>query len=296
MALKGRKPETVVPQKPKILLSGPAGSRKTTFCLHAPSPYFIDTEAGGKREQYMEALGKAGGLYFGPEDGSQDFTAIMNEVRELATTKNTFKTIIVDSLTKPYRLEMFAAEDRGVSAEFKKSQREAEKPARKLLSWLMRPDLDLTVLMVCHSKDKWTKGENKELIKEGTVWDGPEKLDYDLDLWLETRISGQDVYATVKKSRVKGFLTGAQMPLDFDTFQKMYGAAVIERPIKPIVLATSEQVKQIEHLLEVLKVSDEELEKWLRLAQVSEVVDLSTESADKLLKFLNEKINGKEKK
>ena len=84
---------------------------------------------------------------------------------------------------------MFAAEDRGVSSEFKKSQKEAEKGGvRKLMNWLMRPDLDFPVFLICHIKDKWTKGENKELIKEGSIWDGPEKLDYDLDLWLENAI------------------------------------------------------------------------------------------------------------
>lgn len=295
MALKGVKPEVVKPQKPKILISGPAGSRKSTFALNSPTPFYIDTEAGITREQYQKKLALSGGLYFGPMEGSQDFAEITGQVKELATTKHPYKVIVVDSLTKPYRVEMFAAEDRGVSSEFKKSQKEAEKGARKLLAWLMRPDLDLSVIMICHTKDKWTK-EGKEVIKEGTIWDGPEKLDYDLDLWLETQFSGQDVYAVVKKSRVEGFVTGAKMAFDFETFKKMYGAAVIDRPIQPITLASSEQIAQLNHLVEVLKVPQEDLDKWLLKAQATEIDDLSADNAEKLIKFFKEKIDGKEKK
>lgn len=295
MALKGVKPEVVKPQKPKILISGPAGSRKSSFALNAQMPFYIDTEAGITREQYQKKLALSGGLYFGPLEGSQDFAEITTQVKELATTKHPYKWIILDSLTKPFRLSMFSAEDRGVSSEFKKSQKEAEKEARKCLAWLMRPDLDLSVMMICHTKDKWTK-EGKEVIKEGTIWDGPEKLDYDLDLWLETQFSGQDVYAVVKKSRVEGFVTGSKLAFDFETFKKMYGAAVIDRPIQPITLATKEQIEQLNHLVEILKVPLEDLDKWLLKAQATEIEDLSSENADRMLKFLKEKIDGKEKK
>jgi len=296
MALKGIKPEVVKPQKPKILISGPAGSRKSSFVLNAPAPFYIDTESGITREQYQKKLAQQGGLYFGPAEGSQDFVEITAQIKELATTKHPYKSIVVDSLTKPFRLEMFAAEDRGVSSEFKKSQKEAERGARKLMNWLMRPDLDFPVFLICHIKDKWTKGENKELIKEGSIWDGPEKLDYDLDLWLETQFSGQDVYSVVKKSRVEGFVTGAKMAFDFETFKKMYGAAVIDRPIQPIILASADQIKQLNHFVEILKVPQEDLDKWLLKAQATEIEDLSQGNADIMLKFLKDKIDGKEVK
>ena len=55
MALKGIKPEVVKPQKPKILITGPAGSRKSSFVLNAPAPFYIDTESGITREQYQKS-------------------------------------------------------------------------------------------------------------------------------------------------------------------------------------------------------------------------------------------------
>ena len=294
MALKGIKPEVVVPSKPKIMLSGIAGTGKSIFSLNAPAPFYIDTESGATREQYMQKLIASKGVYFGPQQGSQDFAEITEQVKELATTKHEFKTIVVDSLTKPYRMEQHAAEDRGVSAEFKKSQREAERPARKLLSWLLRPDLDLTVIMICHSKYKWTKIDG-QLVNEGTVWEGPEKLDHELDLWFETTVVGGNWYGTVKKSRVDSFKLGTSFPLDFNTFKTMYGATVVDLPIKPIVLATEEQVSKIKHLIDILKVPVEDIDKWLMKAQATEIADLNQDNANKLFELLNKKIKGETK-
>lgn len=294
MALKGIKGEVVVPSKPKIMLSGIAGTGKSIFALNAPQPYYMDTEAGATREQYMKKLIASKGLYFGPQQGSQDFIEMTNQAKELATTKHDFRTVVVDSLTKPFRLEKHAAEARGVSAEFKKSEREAEKAARPLLSWLLRPDFDLTVILICHSKDKWTKVDNV-LVKEGTIWEGPEKLDHELDLWLETTIVGGIWYATVKKSRIESFKYGSSFPLDFEAFKKMYGEAVVDRPVKPIVLATSEQVSQIKHLIEVLKIPVEDIDKWLMKVPATTVEDLNTENAAKLLELLQKKIKGESK-
>ena len=294
MALKGIKPEVVVPSKPKILITGKAGGGKSIFSLNAPSPFYIDTESGATREQYMKKLMASGGTYFGPQQGSMDFVEVLGQIKELATTKHDFKSIVYDSLTKPYRAEQYSAEDRGVSSEFKKSQREAEKAVRKTLSWLMRADLDMTVILICHAKDKWTR-EGKELIKEVTTWDGPDKLDHDLDLWLETKVVSGAWYATVKKSRIDAFKLDATFPLDFETFKKMYGAAVVDRPIKPIVLASIDQVKEIRRIVELLKFEPEVMEKELTKAGAVELEDLSQEKANEFLDRLNKKLKGESK-
>lgn len=295
MALKGIKAEVVVPSKPKIMISGEAGTWKSTFGLNAPCPFFIDTEAGANREQYMEKLMASDGLYFGVPQGSQDIQEIIGQVRELATTKHQYKSVVIDSLTKPFNMEMYAAEDRGISPEFKKSRKEAEKSTRKLIHWLTRPDLDLTVIIICHGKDKWSKDAMGQLVKVGTTWDGPEKLDFELDLWIETQLIGNKSYGVVKKSRVKTFPIGTKIDLDFETFKKLYGAAVVDAPVKPIALASEKQVQEIKRLVEVLHIDEADLDKWLAKAQATEPEDLSTENADKLLKFLESKIKGETK-
>lgn len=291
MALKGIKPEVVIPSKPKIMLSGKPGTGKSFFALNAPAPYLLDTEGGATREQYVSKLLKQGGSYFGIEQGAQDFTEVINQVRELATTKHPYKTLIIDSFSKLYNIEAAAAEERGGS-DFGKDKREADKPTRKLLNWLGR--LDMTVILVCHQKDKWIR-QGGQLIMEGSTFDGYKKLDYELDLWLETKLVGTSRYASIVKSRIEGFPVGTDIDLDFASFEKLYGRAVVEAPVKPIVLAGESQVTEIKRLVELLKVPQDEFDKWLTKAQATEPEDLSTENADKMLKFLEAKIKGEKK-
>lgn len=291
MALKGIKPEVVIPSKPKIMLSGKPGTGKSFFALNAPAPYLIDTEGGATREQYVQKLLKAGGSYLGIEQGSQDFMEVISQVRELATTKHGFKTLIIDSFSKLYNIEAAAAEERGGS-DFGKDKREADKPTRKLLNWLGR--LDMTVILICHQKDKWIR-QGGQLIMEGSTFDGYKKLDYELDLWLETKLVGTSRYATIVKSRIEGFPVGTDIDLDFASFEKLYGRAVVEAPVKPIVLAGESQVAEIKRLVDLLKVPQDEFDKWLTKAQATEPEDLSAENAEKMLKFLNQKITGDKK-
>lgn len=291
MALKGIKPEIVVASKPKIMLSGKPGTGKTFFALNAPAPYLIDTEGGATREQYIKKLIAQGGSYMGVTEGSQDFQEVIGQVRELSTTKHPYKTLIIDSFSKLYNIEAALAEERSGS-DFGKDKREADKPTRKLLNWLSR--LDCTVILICHQRDKWIR-QGRELIMEGSTFDGYKKLDYELDLWLETKLVGSTRHATVVKSRIEGFPVGTDIDLDFATFEKLYGKAVVEGPVKPIVLATSDQVDEINRLAELLKVPEEDFSKWLTKAQATEVEDLSQENADKMLKFLNAKIKGESK-
>lgn len=291
MALKGIVPEVVKPRKPHIMLSGEAGTGKSYFALNWPAPYYIDTETGITRDQYIKRLKEAKGVYFGPEQGSQDFQEVLAQVRELATTKHPYKTLVLDSFSKLYNIEAAAAEDR-IGSDFGKDKREADKPTRKLLTWLER--LPMNVILICHMRDKWERRE-RELIYAGQTYDGYKKLHYDLDLWLQTKIVGSKRFATIAKSRIEAFPMLTDINLDFPTFQKLYGASVIEEEVAPIILATTEQLTEIQRIVDLLKIPQEDLDKWLAKAQAVELDDLSKENATKFLEFLTKKLKGESK-
>jgi KaiC/GvpD/RAD55 family RecA-like ATPase len=286
--LKGIKPEIIKASKPKFMLSGKAGTGKTMFSLNFPNVYLIDTEMGATREQYVKKLQQEGGAYLGPQQGSQDFREVINQVRELATTSHPYKTLVIDSFSKLYNLECAAAEER-VGSDFGKDKREANKPTRQLIRWLER--LDLSVVLICHQKDKWERRE-RELIMAGSTFDGFPKMEYDLDLWLETKLTGNKRYATVVKSRIDSFPVGTDIDLDFKTFEKLYGAAIVEGPVKAITLATADQVAEIVRIVELLKMPEEDCDKWLSKAQAVEWADLSQDNAVKFLDWLNKKMKG----
>lgn len=286
--LKGKKPEIVKANKPKFMISGKSGTGKTFFSLNFPNIFYCDCEMGGTRKQYVDKLKASDGWYFGPEDGAQDFTEVISQVRELATTQHPYKTLVIDSFSKLYNIERSIAEER-VGSDFGIDKRQANKATRKLITWLQR--IPLNVVLITHQRDKWSR-QNNQLIYEGSTFDGFDKLEYELDLWMEARMLGQKRIGAIMKSRVDAFPVGTEMNLDYEAFKKLYGAAVIDEDATPIALITPEQVNEVRRIVELLKIAPDDLDKWLTKAQAVEIEDLSKENATKLLESLTKKLKG----
>lgn len=283
MALKAKSPEEVVPTKPKFMIYGESGVGKTFFALDFPKPYLIDTEGGATREQYQAKLKKVGGAYFGKEEGSQDFKAVINEVRELCTTKHDYRTLIIDSFTYLYMLEAAEAEAKGGS-DFGRDKKAANVPTRQLISQLEK--CDLNVILICHSKQSWER-RGKDIINTGTTFDGYEKLEYILDLAIEIIRGGKTFF--VKKSRITGLPQGESFPLSYDKFADVYGRSVIEKEATPIVLATDEQIKRVLELIEGLKVPETQIEKWFTAVSVESWNEMSDEQIGKCIQLMEQK-------
>lgn len=284
MALKAKAPTDVKPTKPKFMISGESGVGKTFFALDFPKPYLIDSEGGATREQYQDKLKKSGGVYFGKEEGSQDFKAVINEIKELTTTKHEFKTLIIDSFTYLYMLEASEAEAKGGS-DFGRDKKMANIPTRQLISVLEK--CDLNIILVCHSKTKW-KRDGKDIVDSGSTFDGYDKLEYILDLWIEINKGGKTF--NVKKSRVQNLVQGDSYPLSYDKFAELYGKETVEREAVPVALATAEQVARLLTLIEGLKVDEETQDKWKKKLGVDEYVEGSADQIQSLIGYCEKKI------
>ncbi len=264
--LKGIRPDVVPVGKPKFMISGRSGVGKTTFALQFPKPYFIDTEGGATRPQYREQLVAANAGYFGKDQGSQDFKMVIEEIKALATSAHEYKTLIIDSFSKLYNTAAADAEER-VGNEFGRDKKEANRPTRQFMRWL--DNIDMTVILICHHRQKWER-RGKEVVDAGSTFDGYDKLEYDLDLWIEAEKLGDERTFVVRKSRVKTLVDGKEFPLDYKVFSDLYGREAIESQPKTVVMATEEDVKEFKDLLDVVKIPDETLAKWLSLAKVDE--------------------------
>lgn len=288
MVLRAKPPQEVKPSKPKILISGESGIGKTFFALDFPSPYLFDTEGGATREQYQSKLKKSGGVYFGKEEGSQDFHTIIEETKQLATTKHKFRTVIYDSFTYLYMLEAAAAElDKG--SDFGRDKKMANIPTRQLISTLEK--VDMSVLLICHSKDKWerkTSGGKEQIINVGSTFDGYDKLEYILDLWIEILKGGKTFM--VRKSRINSFVQGNSYPLSYDKFAELYGKDVIEKEAVPIILANHAQLVQMESLIEALNISKEQQDKVLKSFDVDKFEELTEDQLQKCIVSLQAKV------
>ncbi len=282
--LKARAAVDVKPTKPKFMISGESGVGKTMFALEFPKPYLIDSEGGATRQQYQERLKKTGGAYFGKEEGSQDFRAVIEEVKQLCTTKHEYKTLIIDSFTYLYMLEASEAEAKGGS-DFGRDKKMANIPTRQLISVLEK--CDLNIILVCHSKTKWER-RGKDIIDTGSTFDGYDKLEYILDLWVEILKGGKTFQ--VKKSRVQSLIQGDSYPLSYEKFAELYGKETVERESVPVTLANSAQLTQLGGLIEALNITEEQQEKNLKKFNAETWAELTESDIQIVIESLQKKI------
>lgn len=281
--LKVKKIELIKPSKPKFILSGKAGVGKTWLMLDFPKPFIIDVEGGATEPQYVRKMQALETGYMGKEEGSQDFRTVIEQVKELATTKHDYQTLIIDSFTKLYNLTAAIAEEK-VGNVYQADKKEAQKPTRQLQLWMER--LDMVICLVCHSKAKWENGQPTGT----TTFDGWDKLEFDLNLWIELVQTGKRRDIVVRKSRLEGFILGNSYPADYDTFAKLYGKEIIEKPSEQLILATVEQVTEAKHLVGVFNISDDDQKKALKKYDCEAYEELTTDEIAKIITNLKSKL------
>jgi hypothetical protein len=263
MALRGKTPDKIE-KRLKMLLFGPAGAGKTTAAIQFPKPYLIDTERGAENAQYVEHLRRVGGAYFSSSDPDE----VLAEVTSLLSEKHDYRTVIIDPLTVLYNDLLDKAADE-VGTDFGKHKGPADRKIKRLITMLLR--LDMNVIITSHEKPKWVRtkdAKGKDTVAEdGATFDCYGRIDYVFDLLLQIQRRGKERFAVVRKSRLLGFTEGDGFEFSYDAIAERYGREVIEKASTPEVLASPEQVRELERLLGVLKLPEATTDKWLEKAQ-----------------------------
>jgi hypothetical protein len=292
MALKGIKPKSIE-KRLKVFFYGAAGVGKTTAAIQFPSPYLIDTERGAENDQYIRALDKAGGAIF----QTTDFDELLTEIKSLLTEKHSYKTVIIDPLTTLYNdlldkcateLKRTSKEKDATGTEFGRHYGEANKKMKHLMTLLLR--LDMNVIITSHSKNEYAPGETLKII--GTTFDCYKKLDYLFDLVFEIQKRGKERVGIVKKTRIESFIDAEQFPFCYDTIANKYGKNILERESVSEQFATPEQASELKRLVELLKVPEEVVEKWLNTANSETIEEMNSNYIQKCIDHLNLKIKG----
>lgn len=289
----GRSPKTAKIGKPKIMISGLPAVGKTWFGMSFPNVFHVDVEGGGELAHYQEKLEKANGRYYGREDGSQDFDNVIDVIQWLATNKHTYKTLVIDSFSKLYALAAAKAEEK-VGNEYGRDKKEANRPTRKLMTRI--DGLDMNVIFVCHCKPLWgidSKGNRTEI---GTTFDGYDKMEYDLHLWIEAVKIGNDRMAVVRKSRLLGFPDRERFDLKYEAFASRYGVDILEAPATPVVLCSAEQAAELERLVKVMNLPTATTEKWFEKAACESYAELPADVCQKCIDWCMAQIEKKEDK
>jgi len=279
-------PKKVKPSKPKILIYGKSGVGKTWVSLEFPNVYYIDTEGGADLEHYMDILKKSNGDYLGKDRGSLDFGTIIGQVKKLATVKHRYKTLVIDSITKIFNLEIVKESDRLKDAGLKNAFGADRKPAvafmRQLISWLQK--IDMNVILIAHEKAEYINE-----MQVGTTFDCWDKLEYELHLCLNIIKAGDRNLYKVRKTRLLGFPGASTSEWTYENFAKNYGKDIMEKPATQLLLATKEQLDEIKCLLDSVGLPESWIEKCLKKIDASTIEEMQESDLQKTIDFIKSK-------
>jgi len=288
--LKAVDPKSAEPNKPKVLIYGKGGVGKTWTSLTFPNVYYIDTEGGATRDHYTDKLKAAGGSYLGIEQGSQSFDTVLEQIQALATEEHGFKTLVIDSITKLFNLEVSREAERlGDKNAFGADKKPAVSYMRRLCNWLTR--LDMNVILIAHEKPEWGQDARGERAEVGQTFDCWDKLSYELDLCMQIVKAGDQRKARIKKSRLIGFPDASTIDWSYASFAERYGKEVIERQSHKLELATDEQIGEALRLIAQVTLDPKNAQdKWIAENQ-SDFAEVDAEKMAKIINYLKGKVS-----
>ena len=291
--LLGTAAEIIKPRHPTILVFGGSGVGKTMWSTMFPDVYFIDSEGGATQPEYRQRLHDSGALYLGPDDGAASFDVVLDQVRALATEKHDRRTLVVDSITKLFANEIAREAERladaGKKNEFGADKRPAVGQMRQLVSWLAR--INMNVILIAGEIAEWGKDTSTgERTQIGSTFDAWPRLEYELDLAINVIKAGPKRLGRIRKSRIAAFPQGDTFEFSYDEFANRIGREIIEAESAPVECATPEQLAEITRLLDVVKLEEGTVDKWLAAANVSAWDEMPTERAAKAIDYLKGRI------
>jgi len=289
--MRAKQPE-VKEKRLKLFVYGPAGVGKTWAAIQFPNAVIIDTEKG--TDFYGEAIKSQGSVVLQSTNPDE----IRDEIKELMTTNHGYKTLIIDPMTQIYN----AVQEKWmrIFVKYAKDAKDAETQDPGMRFWgkvksemkalqRMILSLDMNVIVTSHQKDVYGDGFKKL----GVTFDSMRGDDYLFDLIFQITKKGDKRIATTIKERAE--VGKNKFPEEFEwsysNFCQFYGKDILEREAKPVTMATPEQAERLRKLVDILKVEDAVVQKWLDKAEAESFEEMNAEQIGKCIKYLEDQID-----
>lgn len=290
MALRARRPKVTDIPRFKAFVYAAQGTGKTHFCCSFPDTYYIDSEGLEDYPQFVDMLHKNNSelIYL------TELTEIIKEVKDLLSTKHTYKTLVIDSLSFPYgwmtqmeadRLQKKSPNTEGT--EFGANKAKAVRLAYQL--GILLTMLDMNVIVTSHERVKYSDGE-----EVGKTFDVTDKLAYSLGAVLHMRLQGKQRKFFVEKSRYTQFKANDLIDFEdgYQYIKSAFGEEIFVRESKPVDLATNDQIGNFNRLSNILGITDEQIQVKLRTQKAESLESVHKEVMEKWIETLTSKING----
>jgi len=275
------KPPVLQPNRFRGVIYGNTGVGKTHFTVSMPQVYYIDTEGTEKYKKFVDML-KANGSEIAVINDLQD---IINEVKELLSTKHNYKTLIIDSISVP------CAHLANMEAErlSKKSKGTEGTEFGANLAKVKR------IIVTAHEKPKYEtiNGQSTEVDKIADVND---KLIYCLGSCFHIYVAGGKRKIVVKKTRYSEFKPFENVDFEdgYLTLKQRFGEEVFLREAIVEKLANKDQLLEIKRLITLLNIPEEKQQKWLTSSNSSSFDEMKEETMNKLIAHLKSQVKGEE--
>lgn len=285
--LRAKKP-TYDAQRFKAFIFGGAKIGKTWASIQFPAPYLIDTEGGMKQKEYVDMINSKEGVYL----NTYDFDIIYEEIKLLMSTKHSYKTIVIDSLTVVYdalatKAAIHLSKDGKDGTEFGRHYAIANQAMKKLILLLFR--IDMNVIITAQSKPIY----NGTMEVAGETFDCFKKLPFIFDLVMRIeRFGVKERRAFIMGSRIRNFPELEFIPFSYEEIAQRYPIELMEKDALPEVLASESSLKELKRLIGVLKIEDDLIEKWLTHEKANFLDEISEKNIQKYIDGCLKKLNG----
>lgn len=272
------------------LFAGGSGVGKSFFIAGLKNALIFDTDLGGGLAYAERQINENGSERI--EVGS--YLDVMEEVgkrRRSGALKN-ITTLAIDHLTT---LQQEAVNRHNPNAidDFGRSYDKATREWRKIRELVRFGDFNL--FCTAHMKSLY---EKKEIV--GMTTDASKNIEADFSIVLYLKAgNGYPSVATVHKWRrlpddPRGAIVrGDTLPFTMKDFLEWHGYG-LDGQRHEIAMATGEQVKEMERLLQVVKLPEGTTQKWLAKAKAESWGDFTQEDLGKCLDYLKGVMSGQE--
>jgi hypothetical protein len=208
---------------------------------------------------------------------------VISEVKSLLTEKHEYRTLVIDPITTAYN-DLLDKCELKVGSDFGRHYQAANKEMKRLYNLLMQ--LDMNVILTAHAKKEY--GDNLKVL--GYTFDGWKQLDYAFDLVIELGKKGVKRHGKVVKSRVENFPDQDVFEWSYDAIKSRYPVDVLEKEAAQVKLATPDQVREIKSLLEVVRLPEGTVDKWMTKANVELWEDMPEAVIGKCIAYVKERL------